>query len=1195
MKILISRLSHIATTATLTLWCCLAQSDDTEVYVGADSGIDPIAIMAIDTSGSMSYWVEEEGPDYDANIIYNEQFPKDPDGYEINYPFKSNLYYFSSYDVSNVSLNYSYINYLTGRSFPITALACQSAGDSMSTNGQFTDRFKRWNTSYNRWYPRSNNSYPYGSDSNTQALIECKSDENKYPPGLYIDNKFYNSKQYTNKTQNGTWNYYIPYIYHNNYLNYLYYKQRYEDSFTAQQKSRMQITKEAAKYVVDTTGGIKLGLSRFETDDYNPNGGMIDIAVDDIENIRDKFSDKIDSYLPWGGTPLTELFHETALYLRGDDVLYGKNSYIRSQKPNTTLSRESNGFISYSYSNKNKTNYIKYPSVSDSTSTSGSKYISPITSACQTTSNIVLFTDGAPSVDDESNYEIRSLIKSYNIDFDSDKSLTADERSVLSENCSGSGGCIEELAYLLANYDQRPDLPGMQTINTHVIGGFFDEDSSESDLKRMEAIASLGKGTYSIASNKDDIVKAFRTAVTSVFDDPVTFVAPAVSVNSYNSLEHLDNLYYAMFVPSAENSWKGNLKSYRLSPDGIVVDANGDEAIDSTSGLFKSTSRSYWTAEGTTDGNSVTKGGAASNLIKENNIFTHLSKSKGALSTTLTTSSISKELLGLPDDASSTEHQEIIDWLNRKTVDGSRQQMEDPLHSRPIVVNYGYTQDSTTNEIEYDGVVFVGSNSGYLHAFKADANNFEEYFSFIPQELLKNASLYLSSDKDQPKTYGVDGPINYWHVDANQNLQVDNGEKVYLFFGLRRGGDSYYALDITDKEKPKFQWQISGGEGDFKKLGQTWSPMTLAKVKWGNAGKTKVVLLFGGGYDSKEDDRDNREVSDVGNAIYMIDPETGELLWSASNNSAATNLTSMTSSITSEIKAIDFDGDQVTDYLFVSDLGGRIWRFDLNTNQEEITKSNFVAGAGMIFDANKNSSNYQRFYDAPSVSYFKDNKTAESFLTISIGSGFRAHPLDGSSKDSFYIIKDTNIISAPKDYKYETLTPADFTDIPEGTQLTSPITTKGWKYDLKTGEKVLATPLTANGNMYFTTFSPNISTPNPNTCNADIGYSLAYAVDFMGDDDPSLDPVSPSISSTVMPNIGIPPQVIELNTTDTGQKLFCELNPEHESCQPKKCEETGTCPDPCESTGTVILSGTHVIDSGTLRCDLLKKNYWRSL
>ena len=257
----------------------------------------------------------------------------------------------------------------------------------------------------------------------------------------------------------------------------------------------------------------------------------------------------------------------------------------------------------------------------------------------------------------------------------------------------------------------------------------------------------------------------------------------------------------------------------------------------------------------------------------------------------------------------------------------------------------------------------------------------------------------------------------------------------------------------------------------------------------------------------------------------------------------------------------------------------------------------------MIFDAQQGSTNYQRFYDAPSVSYFSNPKTSEKFLTISIGSGYRASPLKTGSndtKDSFYVIKDYDVSTVPT--KYEAPLRKDFKSIPESSQVLKRDEVKVWKYDLPDGEKILSTPLTSNGNMYFTTFSPSTAAASSDSCNAEIGSSKVYYVDFMGDDDnasgstgSSGSSSSPLISSGGLPNIGIPPAVVELNISEEGQKLFCEENPSHTSCQPPACEETGTCPDDCESTGSVILSGTHVVDGGTLRCDLLRKDYWRSL
>ncbi len=324
----------------------------------------------------------------------------------------------------------------------------------------------------------------------------------------------------------------------------------------------------------------------------------------------------------------------------------------------------------------------------------------------------------------------------------------------------------------------------------------------------------------------------------------------------------------------------------------------------------------------------------------------------------------------------------------------------------------------------------------------------------------------------------------------------------------------------------------------------------------------------------------------------MIDPETGELLWSASNSGASTNLTDMTSAITSEIKTIDFDGDQITDYFFVSDLGGRVWRFDLNAEiTESISKSNFVAGAGIIFDANNNSANYQRFYDAPSVSYFYDKETKEKFLTVSIGSGYRAHPLQVADQDSFYIIKDHNIVAPPA--TYDTLDRGDVIDIPT-TATSTPHSPKGWKYDLPTGEKVLSPSLTANGHMFFTTFSPKSIGNTVAGCNADIGNAKAYAIAF--------NPSAPEISSETIITDGPPPAPIELTVSNTGQEAFCVTNPGHKSCQPEEedenCKDTNSCPAPkpeCEASVSVILSGTSVISGGADQCDLLERNYWRSL
>lgn len=1157
-------ISHAYLSLVIT-WCTFAvQAEDIEVYRGQSVGIRPNVMFVMDVSGSMGYWEVEQDPEYNPDEAYNDSSYK---------KFNPNLYYYSNYYSGGNLSSYSVSNLLERPANP-NSMVCNGGKNSIEKHGFLTGTFKRWHPSKQRWEPRGNdynNTTPKGGN-NVNALIECKADEGDHPSGKYV-NVLTNTKNqylsYVPYNYNYYWQRNFRYIYSGHYLNYKLYIQATDDERI---QSRMQISRNAAKTVVNTTTGIRLGMARFNSS--GSSGGFIDIATEDIEDVRQSFTNKIDTYLPWGGTPLSETYYETALYLNGKQRKFGGSGYSRRHKAGTELVRDSNGFINY-YNNDHSTYWQYTPSVANSYQ-SGSRYKSPITSACQSTSSIILFTDGEPSSDDEANQNIRNLIK--NINFPS-------SQPPLSKNCGGHGGCADELAYYLANYDQRPDLPGKQVIRTFVIGGFFDDTGTSSAVDRMKSIAKHGDGEYFAANSYEKIVKSLQKSLQTASDTPVTFVAPAVAANAYNSLEHLDELYYAMFSPEAGNSWQGNLKSYRLGVDGVVLDSLGESAVNAD-GTFKAESRSYWTDENIRDGDDVVVGGAASLLSKEHNIFTHLSTNKGELKTTLSTDNISKELLGLESSASAQKHANLIDWMNRKSNDGAndtRREMEDPLHSRPLIVTYKSGIDQDGN-ITQEGVVFIGTNSGYLHAFNADKNNYKEYFSFIPKELLKNANEYVEGENQENKTYGIDGPISYWHADKNRDGIVDSNEKIYLFFGLRRGGRQYYALDISNPKKPKYMWQVNGGTGDFDKLGQTWAPMTLAKVPW--KGSTKVVLLFGGGYDASEDNRTARAPHDMGNAIYMIDPETGKLLWSASKSGSQKNDPDMTSAITSEISTIDFDGDQITDYFYASDVGGRIWRFDINENTQ--TANDFISGSGVIFDANGDSNApYQRFFYAPSISYFADkDKTGriiDRYLTLSIGTGYRAHPLQSGTQDSFYILKDQNIEIAPQ--KYTKMKPSNFSFIPKTTPLEKSISTPGWKYDLRVSEKVLSKSLTANGNIYFTTFSPTISAPNPGACSADIGTGSAYIISFKPDGFYKLDMPGPMIEeppSSGQP--GIPPQPIKVKLPADGDDDpdFCEENPSHEKCNIRDCEQATS----------VILSGTSSIGGSSDSCEFINKEYW---
>lgn len=1184
----------------LTLWVCLAaQADDIDIYQGQSTGIPNNIMFLMDTSRSMSRWVYFDVGQYD----HEETYPVPING------FDPETYYYSIVVDGDGSTD-TEASILHDRFLHKNAIECEGAVATIEEYGVITGRFKRWDPTENRWEtPLTNlDSGIALGDMREDATWECKDDEKVHPDGKIVE--LFNSNKYRDPYHpfwelaaiglyEVIWLVSVKNIFKGNYLNYQILERGNNengggDGSLDDHASRMTLARAAAKHAANTVQGFNLGLARF---DSHNNGGFIDLPIAPIATNKSLFNDKIDTYFTYGGTPLSESYFEIARYYRGNGVAnnggvyFGNNTYSRVQ--DDVVDRWSSGMVSLLSANWPGVSHDELtPSVSSSRT--GNTYISPITSACQATSAIVLFTDGEPQSDDGANSEIISMIQHVASEFPSELNPTG---------CDGDGGCADELAYFLANYDQS-DLPGTQTIRTYVVGGFLednsggDDDSGATDggsnndlngIPLLKSIARHGDGEYFGANSYGAIVKALSEIFGSVSEIPATFVAPAVSANSYNSLEHQDELYYSMFRPNSGAKWQGNLKLYTLSSSGQVMDANGKPAIDRDGGIAGK-ARSYWTPTGdeNADGPSVPIGGAAQHLTKEHNIFTHLTTAKGALATTITDTAEMRALMQVSSSMSPEDFTKTINWANRidleNEIDGSRKEMEDSLHSRPVVINYSAALNPTTGKVSADSVVYTATNSGYLHAFKADKENYQEYFSYVPKELLPNIAKYANEAplrKDQ--LYGLDGHISYWFKDVNKNGQVekDGGDRVILYVGMRRGGNHYYALDVTDRTAPKYLWQIDGGTSDFSRLGQSWSEMTLAKVPFGD--EEKVVLLFGGGYDPVEDIATSQSSNQLGNAIYMVDALSGNLLWKAGKSSHDLSKPEMTASFMNNIRTVDYNGDRITDFFYVSDVAGRIWRFDIDKANTGATD---FADGGIIFDANGDSSDstYNRFYNSPSISYFKED-LGVGFLTISIGTGFRASPLSPSSDDAFYILKDYNVANKPTSYTARTPSELAHYSLANDTISNSDeaMQKQGWKFTLAgTSEKVLTDAITTHGRVIFTTFAPN-SDSNPGTCSFDLGESKAYMIDFQGGSDkqPTIDiPSCQATGTCPEPPPLVPPVVIETSMPDLGS--------------PPNCEETGTCPEPpsCEDAGTVVLIGTSKLGETISRCGILEKDYW---
>ena len=320
-------------------------------------------------------------------------------------------------------------------------------------------------------------------------------------------------------------------------------------------------------------------------------------------------------------------------------------------------------------------------------------------------------------------------------------------------------------------------------------------------------------------------------------------------------------------------------------------------------------------------------------------------------------------------------------------------------------------------------IVLMTTSEGVLHVFEggtdtpdtAVGDGGRELWSFMPRHFLDKINrLRENSDAGVPD-YGLDGPMTIY----------ESGGKKYVVMTMRRGGRNIYALDITDIDKPKMAWEIIGGTGDFDRLGQTWSEVHFLKMEL-NGATARDVLVFGGGYDNTTQDPDSdgviptTRVNDtMGNAIYVVDAATGARLAyftadTTTDTDAAQNrlqVTGMQNGVIG-ILPVDINNNGITDRMYASGVGGRIFRIDI---PDSGFSSTTIKG-GVIADVNGSPGNsgFQRFFNAPEVAYY--SRGGVTFLGILIGSGYRPSPLNNTITDRFYMIKDFDAFTVPSSY-----------------------------------------------------------------------------------------------------------------------------------------------------------------------------------
>ena len=392
----------------------------------------------------------------------------------------------------------------------------------------------------------------------------------------------------------------------------------------------------------------------------------------------------------------------------------------------------------------------------------------------------------------------------------------------------------------------------------------------------------------------------------------------------------------------------------------------------------------------------------------------------------------------------------------------------DIIHSGPVYVgapnkSFNFTGYSSFRiaKVARVPVVYVGSNDGMLHAFRA--SNGAEVFAYVPKAVLGSlksltATTYVTNHK-----YLVDGTPTVGDV-CFGTCSAANWRTI-LVGGLNSGGKAVYALNITDpvadvtdenSAKSKFLWEVSSADADFTDLGYTYSKPVIARLQDGT-----WVAIFGNGYGA------NKAV------LYIVNAQTGARIQSITLETA-------TDQGLSSPTVVDSNFDGYADLVYAGDLKGKVWKIDLsaasssggatvefsgsplvNVGQAITTAPRIVARIGggfnvtfgtgkLLEDSDKTDANAHAMYTvfdvptAPAGGYGTDQSgfdvhTVEKLQIDTTGDG---------TKDSFMRFIESTVETTG--------------------------TWTGWKLVLPAGERVINDFIVRSGRVTFTTINPTV-------------------------------------------------------------------------------------------------------------------------
>jgi len=389
--------------------------------------------------------------------------------------------------------------------------------------------------------------------------------------------------------------------------------------------------------------------------------------------------------------------------------------------------------------------------------------------------------------------------------------------------------------------------------------------------------------------------------------------------------------------------------------------------------------------------------------------------------------------------------------------------------------NPGYTAYTTlwTTTTPRPTMVYAGADDGMLHGFVGSSGL--EQFAYVPSALFQGPTgtplvngLAALGNPNFVHHFYVDADPGAFDVDFTRTggTTTDTASTAkwhtLLIGGLGKGGASYYAIDVTNPAAMTSESAVASDvlwEFTDPTMGYSFAtPIVVKTVQYG------WVVIFTSGYDN----------ADGYGYLYIVNPKNGALLQKIQTPNTSSGMTQASAYVQ------DYT-DYTADSVYVGDLNGQLWRFNLTA-----TTGNYPSPT-LIASLTDPSGNAQPVTSAPLIEIHPT--TRQRYVLFGTGRLLSSADVASTQVQTFYAIIDGTAGA----FKTVTAPTARgnlvaVTDVTAG--ITVPSGYNGWYFDLPAGYRVVSAAAAYNGIVAFNALGMSTDPCSPQ------GSSNVYALNY---------------------------------------------------------------------------------------------------